>query len=233
MKISRTRPAGDSALLGGQDDPRNVFCQVESEKATTATELFRNKELFAALREVAIPALFSRSRCTSFMVWSAGCSSGEEVYSLAMTARDAIDKYTKTCSLTVFGTDIHDQKLHVARRGVYLLPESKPAAINNATLLSRFTQRKGAKVRIKPELAKYTKFGVFDLRKAPRKHTFHFIVCNHVLQYYKADVQQQIVRNLCSVVRPGGYLYLEGTTQDLLEKTALVAVPGARNLYQP
>jgi chemotaxis methyl-accepting protein methylase len=79
---------------------------------------------------------------------------------------------------------------------------------------------------------KTCQFTLFDMRKKPKKHTFHFIVCNHVLQYYDTPGQRHIIGNLSAVLKPGGTMYLEGLTDHGLDGTNVMKVQGSSNLYR-
>lgn len=221
--------------LSIHEDIERVFVDERQAKATTATRLFRNTELFNALRRHALAEYFARSAGgggKEFSLWSAGCSSGEEVYSLAMVALDGFARQKIRPRAACFGTDINTQRIAEARQGLYGRPTPAAFSAEYWTLLRRYAAESPSSVQMGPELMAACKFMLFDMRKKPRKHTFDFIVCNHVLQYYDAPGQKVILDNLLAVLRPGGLLYLEGITADIAREAGLEKMP-ASNLYRP
>ncbi|MCC8164793.1 MAG: hypothetical protein LIQ31_01265 [Planctomycetes bacterium] len=217
--------------LSLQDDLEKVFLDENQAKATTATRLFRNDELFAATKKVTSEFLGS-ARGGLFSMWSTGCSSGEEVYSMAMIALGEFDKFKKPPNMEAFGTDINRNRIMEAREGVYLRPSKDAMASNYWVLLNKYADIAQSEVSMGPVLRKVCKFTLFDMRNKPKKHTFHFIVCNHVLQYYDAPGPRHIIGNLIAVLKPGGYLYLEGVTDHGLDGLPLEKVVGSHNMFK-
>ena len=171
-------------------------------------------------------------RRKSIAMWSTGCSSGEEVYSLAMIALDEFAKAKRPASaFRIFGTDINQERINEGRAGHYGRPSAEAFAPAYWTLLKRYAQVEGAGVYMGDELRGVAKFGLFDMRQKPKTHTFDFIVCNHVLQYYDNPGQIHILKNLVAVLNPGGYLYLEGITDAAVSGVQLRKTQG--NFYLP
>lgn len=213
--------------LGADEDPLHLFTAETSRKATTATRLFRNEELFRAVAEAA----GSASARKGLTIWCAGCSSGEEAYSLAVAAHAAFEA-AGGGRLLIYGTDINTELLARARAGVYA-SRWQDLHARWKQRLSRYADLHDDGLVFHDWLKRLMKFGIFDVRQRPKRHTFDFISCNHVLQYYDADGQRQIAENLLSVLRPGGHIYLEGVTPVMVDKLNLQRLPGWRNLYRP
>lgn len=217
--------------LSLNDDLAKVFQDPNQAKATTATRLFRNDELFDATR--GLVSEFVRSgRSGKFSMWSSGCSSGEEVYSMAMIALYEFEKAKKQPYLEAFGTDINDDRIMEGRRGRYGRPGNNAFGQNYWGLLKRYAMMDSSEVQMGDTLRTVCRFMKFDMRNKPKKHTFHFIVCNHVLQYYDSPGQRHIIGNLIAVLKPGGKLYLEGVTDQGLSGTGLVKMEGTPYLYE-
>ncbi len=219
--------------LSLDDDLGKVFLDETQAKATTATRLFRNDDLFAATKKL-VKEFIASGRSGKFAMWSTGCSSGEEVYSMAMIALNEFERTKKTPSLFLeaFGTDINSNRILEARGGAYLRPGKDAFNAEYWRLLNHYAEVDGSSVHMGELLMDSCKFTLFDMRKKPKKHTFHFIVCNHVLQYYDAPGQRHIIGNLAAVLKPKGVLYLEGLTDHGLDGTRVVKVPGTANLYR-
>lgn len=219
--------------LSLDDDLGKVFLDERQARATTATRLFRNDELFAAMSKVAIPSFLEKNRSGKFTMWSTGCSSGEEVYSMALVAIGEFEKARRAPSIEAFGTDINPNRIMEGRAGVYTRPSKDAFSQNYWRLLAANAHLTPHEVHMGDALRQICKFALFDMRKRPKKHTFHFIVCNHVFQYYDAAGQRHIIENLKAVLRPGGYMYLEGITEQGLAGSRLKKLDAAQNLYKP
>ncbi|MDR1536117.1 MAG: hypothetical protein LBU64_13690 [Planctomycetota bacterium] len=217
--------------LSLDDDLGKVFLDERQAKATTATRLFRNAELFNAITRVCLPAFFQNPRGGKFSMWSTGCSSGEEVYSMAMIALDGFARKNKPPLLEIFGTDINRNRILEARAGVYLPPARNSLDREYLRLLANYADLGEHAVKMGELLRSTCKFALFDMRNRPKRHTFNFIVCNHVMQYYDPAGQRHIIGNLKAVLKPGGHIYLEGVTKDGLEGGGLTKLAGAANMY--
>ena len=212
------------------DDVSKVFLDEDQAKATTATRLFRNEEIFKAITTIIIPA-FIASKRTKLSMWSTGCSSGEEVYSMAMVAQNELDKAKRTTSLEAFGTDINRNRITEARHGLYGRPSKDAFSPIYWQLLQKYAMSDPHSIQMGDRMRTICQFALFDMRNRPKRHTFFFIVCNHVLQYYDNEGQRIILANLKSVLNPGGFLYLEGTTEGGLKESNLKKLNSVANLY--
>lgn len=216
--------------LSLNDDLGKVFLDENQAKATTATRLFRNEELFAATRMV-VNDFIKNNRTGKFCMWSTGCSSGEEVYSMTMVALAEFEKNRKPTPVEAFGTDINAQRIAEGRAGLYGRPSKDAFNAAYWRLLGNYAQIGNSAVQMGDVLRASCKFTLFDMRNKPKKHTFHFIVCNHVLQYYDAPGQRHIIGNLKAVLKPGGMLYLEGVTDHGMDGLGLEKMQGQPNMY--
>lgn len=219
--------------LGADENPHFTFCDRSQAKATTATRFFRSPEMFKALEELIQEQTESGKGRSHPVVWSAGCSTGAEPFSLALVLRNAFDKSRCGANWQVFGTDINPDCIAQGRAGRYLLPSDQLVPQQYRHLLLKHATRHGADIQFHDEIRRHLRFGLFDIRKPPKRHTFDFIVCNHVLQYYDEFVQQQIIQHFLSVLRPGGRLYLEGITKQTIALSPIAKLPGKRDSYIP
>ncbi|MDR2390083.1 MAG: hypothetical protein LBE84_00160 [Planctomycetota bacterium] len=234
----RGKNDGDSVIscratnpLSLSDDLGKVFLDETQAKATTATRLFRNGELFRAIARVCLPAFFRGAGGGRFSMWSTGCSSGEEVYSMAMIVLSEFERRGKPPLFEAFGTDINRNRILEARTGVYTRPASESLTREHWRLLASYAVMDAHRIKMGDILRSICKFALFDMRNCPKRHTFNFIVCNHVMQYYDAPGQRHIIANLKSVLRPGGHLYIEGVTDDGLSGSDLRKLPDVSYMY--
>lgn len=178
------------------------------------TKLFRNYEAFDAISRKVIPELWSRP--DSLRVWSAGCSSGEEPYSLAVLfrrhAEDAGDA-ARANRVTIVGTDIDRASLAAAQRGVYPEPAFSDTP---AELRDRFFSPEGSSFAVKPEVRALARFEHRDLllESAP-SGPFHLVTCRNVLIYFDRDTQEALFQKFYEALMPGGFLVL-GKVETLL-----------------
>lgn len=178
------------------------------------TRFFRNHSHFAALRDTVIPAIIeNKSRQSLYQnqqiaIWSAGCSSGEEPYSIAMTLFDIFGPY-HNWHFDILGTDINDNVIKKAQNAVYgkrSLRHTEKRYINR-----HFTVHQG-KYRLKDDLKKMVMFDYHNLADEyypqPDQGYWDIIFCRNVLIYFKMDVIRRVVQKLYERLAEGGYLYI-------------------------
>jgi len=172
---------------------------------TNKTDFFREPAHFDYLLEKILPEL-SRSR-EKISVWSAGCSSGEEPYTIAMVLSEFAQEYK--INFSVLGTDISTRVLEKARRAVYDHEKIEPVPMSfRKKYLLRGKDDKGL-VRIKPELRSQVHFRRLNLMDA--RFGMHdkvcLIFCRNVMIYFDRNTQEELLRKLCMQLIPGGYLF--------------------------
>lgn len=176
---------------------------------TNKTDFFREPGHFDAMRKLILPAFvadgITRARC-----WSAAASTGMEAYSMAMVLDDFAQS-ARGFDYEVLATDIDTNVLAEAQRGVYPLVALEPVP---PVLRARYVQRAldpaRAEARIVPALRRKLSFGRLNLMDEGYGvgGEMDLIFCRNVLIYFEKHVQAQVVRRLCDVLRPGGFLVL-------------------------
>lgn len=181
------------------------------------TSFFRNLRVYQATRDRVLPAIVrdkKRSESRLFRVWSAGCATGEEPYSLAMILSECL-KREDGMKAQVTATDIDAVSIEKARAGAY------PAQVASQVpepYRSTYLFPKGSCVEVCPELRKMVGFKMHDLvNDAPLKGV-DLIYCRNVLIYFRRDVQEKVLERLHSSLSPGGYLVL-GMVESLVGET--------------
>ncbi|MCE9580499.1 MAG: protein-glutamate O-methyltransferase CheR [Deltaproteobacteria bacterium] len=176
---------------------------------TNKTDFFREPQHFAYLVEHALPALSERDRWTC-RVWCAGCSTGEEVYTLAMVLDDYAQRHPGF-AFELVATDISTRVLRQAVRATY--PEAAAEPIPEALrtrYLRRGTGPRAGFVRVVPALRAKVRFGRLNFM-APRYAVpgpFDVIFFRNVMIYFDRATQAQVIARQCEVLRPGGYLFV-------------------------
>ena len=198
------------------------------------TKLFRNWETYAVIADRVVPTLWERPIST-ISVWSAGCSSGEEPYSLAALFHRQAERLGQRDELPrrvrVLGTDIDARCLAAAERGAFAEADF---ADTPAELRDRYFAP-SAPFTIIPEVRRLVRFERRDLlAEAPPPGPHHLIVCRNVLIYFDRDTQERLFDKFHSALAPDGFLVL-GKVETLLgaARTRFVAVDGRERVFRP
>jgi chemotaxis methyl-accepting protein methylase len=172
------------------------------------TRFFRNHEVFAAIESRVIPEIWDWP-ARPLRVWSAGCASGEEAYSVAAllhrfaVARGATHALAR---VDVVGTDVHPASLEAAREGEY--PESLFDEVPPDVRAAYFTGGPPS-YRVSPELRRFVHFEPNDLlADDPPGAGFALILCRNVLIYFDRASQERLFEHFHAALAPGGFLVL-------------------------
>ncbi|MFH5804227.1 CheR family methyltransferase [Alienimonas sp. DA493] len=179
--------------------------QLVADVLICVTSFFRNPAAWAGLEKDVLPRLCRRAaeEERSVRIWSAGCATGEEAYTLAMLAAEAGDGCG--VSAQVFATDVSETALAAAREGVY--PLTIEASVTPARL-GRFFFQEGDVYRVSKLLRQQVVFARHDLTGDPPFSSLDLIVCRNLLIYLEPEAQDAILRQLHFALRPGGCLFL-------------------------
>lgn len=192
----------------------------------TVTAFFRDPHAFDALRELLKAGLAERSDDERLRVWVPGCATGEEVYSLAMVISELLGHPLDLAArLKIFGTDLDEQSLTVARRGVY--PISSAKAIPDA-LRQRFVIEHNAEMEIHEVLRHCSVFARHDVGEDPPFPRLDLISCRNTLIYFTAPMQERVLNLFHFGLSPGGLLFL-GSSESLGSRTAGFTVANAEH----
>jgi chemotaxis protein methyltransferase CheR len=186
------------------------------------TKLFRNWETYASVAERVVPALWELP-VPELRVWSAGCSSGEEPYSLAVLFhRHAVARAepARASRVRVLGTDIDRASLAAAERGAF-----GEAAFADAPpeLRARYFSATMPSV-VAPEVRSMVRFERRDLLRESMPEAQHLICCRNVIIYFERDTQSGLFERFHAALAPGGYLVL-GKVETLLGRAREMFVP--------
>jgi chemotaxis protein methyltransferase CheR len=175
---------------------------------TNVTRFFREPHHFEHLKKRVLPELISQARLGKRVrLWSAGCSSGEEPYSIALTILSVMPDAAQ-CDVKILATDIDNDVLQRGRMGIYRGAAIAPIAPD---LLSRWFHRseiEGA-WEVGPELRSLVAFRNANLVGAwPMKGPFQAIFCRNTVIYFDDDARAQIWNKMVTLLSPGGHLYI-------------------------
>ncbi len=178
---------------------------------TNETSFFREPAQFTFVAETLIPRWIAEAeageRRRSLRIWSAGCATGEEPYSLAMLLRDALDEW----SIEILATDLSTTALQCAAQGIW--PIAKASAIPEK-LLRRYMLRgvgeRAGVMKIAPEirpLVQFRRVNLHDPAQTPRG-LFDLVLCRNVLIYFAEPARRQAVARLIASCAHGAYLFI-------------------------
>ena len=169
------------------------------------TEFFRDPPAWEILRLEIFPSLLKPLKPGhSFRVWSAGCASGEEPYSLAILLAEHFGSRIQDYDIKIYGTDIDEDAVNAARRGEYPLDSLRHL---RTEWRNKYFHGKGL-MRVNREIRRLVIFGRSNMTQdAPISHV-NLLVCRNVLIYFDSELQKQILGRLHYALEPGGVLFL-------------------------
>jgi two-component system CheB/CheR fusion protein len=177
------------------------------------TNFFRDRDSFESLEREVIPQLFARHEKTAdnseVRVWSAGTSTGEEAYSLAIALNDYKVETASEVKIQIFASDIDERAITAGRAGVY--PEAIITDVSPIRLRQYFV-KEDARYRVRKDMREKVLFAKHSLLSDPPFSQIDLIVCRNLLIYLDRDVQREILQMFHFALRAGGYLFL-GTSE--------------------
>ncbi|MGC1955283.1 MAG: chemotaxis protein CheB [Gammaproteobacteria bacterium] len=171
----------------------------------SVTAFFRDPEAFQVLEKALVAILEKKERGGQIRVWVPGCATGEEAYSIAILLDKLLRSRPRGLSVQIFGTDLDENAILHARRGVY--PITSLAGIDPALRKRCFISTQSAYQVIKP-IREMVVFARHDLVKDPPFSHLDLITCRNVLIYFNSRLQQRIIPLFHQVIEPNGYLLL-------------------------
>jgi len=176
------------------------------------TRFFRDDEAFAFVADEVISSIVDAKRDGDMIrVWVAGCSTGEEAYSLAILLYDAVLDAGKQIELQIFATDIDREAVEKARAGYY--PDNIIADVP-ADLLKRHFSEEKKSYRVKKHIRNIVVFAEQSLIKDPPFSRLDLVSCRNLLIYLNLDIQKRVIQLFHYALQTGGYLFL-GTSETL------------------
>ncbi|MBN2331535.1 MAG: protein-glutamate O-methyltransferase [Deltaproteobacteria bacterium] len=192
-----------------EDDNDQEIVYLLDAISTNVTYFFREEKHFDFLTQEVLPALVGKPRTGAndcIKAWSAGCSSGEEPYSLAITLSEFLEPHSQGCKL--LGTDLSTSVLQKAKQGVY--EAGKLENIPRPLLRKYFNPHgDGVFYQVAPRVKSLLRFARLNLMHTfPFKGRFDIIFCRNVMIYFDKPTQETLVNKFSHVLNPGGYLMI-------------------------
>jgi two-component system, chemotaxis family, CheB/CheR fusion protein len=204
MQEARVTSYGDyrDMLESSAEEFGNLFNTI----LINVTGFFRDPDSWSYLRREIVPEILADvGQDREIRVWSSGCSSGEEPYSLAIAFAEAIGIEECVRRVKIYGTDIDDQALRGARAGLY--PDRALEALP-AGMRDKYFEQVGEQYAFCPDLRRRVFFGRHDLTRDAPISRLDLLVCRNTLMYFNAETQSQVIERFQFALREGGFLFL-------------------------
>ena len=188
--------------------PEDEFTEFINAITTNLTSFFRENHHFEYLKDKVIPEVLDRNKNSrQIKAWSAGCSTGEEPYSLAMTL---LENMPTGWEIKILATDLDTNVLKTATEGVYA--EERVSGVSEPRLKRWFMRGKSAQsgqVKVRPELQKIIQFKQLNLMKEwPMKGQFDFIFCRNVLIYFDRETKTMLAKRYAEMLTNKAWLFI-------------------------
>lgn len=173
----------------------------------SVTSFFRDKEAFDTLNTQVIPELLKTSQANKqeIRVWVPACSTGEEVYSIAMLLAEAADKNCVYLEAKIFATDVNSESLEIASEGIY---NSEATANIPQQYLTKYFHKKGEEFQIIKKIRSMVVFAPYNVISDPPFTRMDLISCRNFLIYITPDAQKRVINSLRFGLKNSGYLLL-------------------------
>ncbi|MGM0632887.1 MAG: CheR family methyltransferase [Pseudomonadota bacterium] len=202
-----------------QLDSFSAYCQVLADDedgelehfvnalTTNLTSFFREPKHFEYLEHTLLPAWRKGPEAETLRIWSAGCSTGEEPYSLAMTVDAALPEHP---DVRILATDLDSSVIARARTGIYDIERVQSLA---TPALKKWFQRgtgeRSHQVRVRPGIRERVTFRQLNLMEPwPMRKPFDIIFCRNVVIYFDRDTQRRLFDRFAQQLKPGGHLFV-------------------------
>src|SRR4051794_20508847 len=184
------------------------------------TSFFRDPEAWDHLRQDVLPTVLSvKDQNAPLRIWSAGCASGEEAYSLAMVIAEAIGPDAFRQRVKIYATDVDEEGLAQARQASYSDREIRGLPLD---LVDKYFESVGSRYTFRKDLRRSVIFGRNDLVQDAPISRIDLLVCRNTLMYFNAETQSRILSRFHFALTNGGVLFL-GKAEMLLSHTGLFA----------
>src|SRR4051794_37854451 len=205
MAAVRTPTLSDYVRFAARNP--NEYERLASTFLIKVTEFFRDPELYELLRRDVIPRLIAEAADNDreLRIWSAGCATGEEAYSLAILVADALGDELPRHPVRIFATDVDNDAIIFARRGVY----TRSALANlSDDIIERYFMRGNDEYEIRKQIRAITVFGQHDLAQRAPFPRIDLAVSRNVLIYFTPELQRRALQLFAFSLRENGYLVL-------------------------
>ncbi|MRN52720.1 CheR family methyltransferase [Paenibacillus monticola] len=207
----------------------NEVTALQKDLLIGVTQFFRDPAAFAILAEKVLPTIFEqRGVEKQIRVWVAGCSTGEEVYTLAILIRKYMEEIEETFDVTIFATDLDKESIQFASKGIYseIIAKNVPEEY-----LEAYFTRQGNEYKVNKEIRQMVIFAQHNLVSDPPFTQLDLILCRNLLIYLQQTIQKKVISLFHFSLKSDAYLFL-GPSETLGKLTNLFSPLDNRwNIY--
>ncbi|PCJ33341.1 MAG: chemotaxis protein CheR [Gammaproteobacteria bacterium] len=198
-----------NALDSGDEEEQEFMINAIT---TNLTSFFRENHHFEYLKKVVIPEIVEKNKHQKnkrIRIWSAGCSTGEEAYSIAITLKESLPDFD-SWDIKILATDLDANVLEHGRLGVY--QQERISALPESIVRRWFRHGESenvGKVKVRPELQQMITFKRLNLlHEWPMSGPFDFMFCRNVVIYFDKDTQRELFSRYAELLAPESYLFI-------------------------
>ena len=208
VRLTITKKNSYSSYMQFLEKNPEEFKSLIDDITVNYTKFFRDTDVYDFLKEKLLPELISSPK-SWIRIWSAGCSTGEEPYSLSMLIHEISKISPKERRITIYASDIDETVLAKSKQGEY---DKRAAETINEKLLSKYFDCENNLYKIKPFVKEIIHFEKQDLMSPPVRRNLDLILCRNVMIYFSREIQQTIYGHFYNSLRSGGYI-ISGKTE--------------------
>lgn len=198
-------------MLSKSEDEVN---KLKETLTVNVTELFRNPETFDSVRDNVLPELIKQKGINKVIkIWSAGCSNGEEPYSIAIMLNEFLGHSIKRYNILIQATDIDDDSIAKAETAIFQPKQLEK--IGQERINRFFVKKDNNNYQVIDEVKKLVKVKRHDLISGPKFSGFDIIFCRNVTIYFEQSLQEILYMNFYNALNDGGY-FVMGKTETLV-----------------
>ena len=194
-------------LASVKNNSKDEITMLVNKLTTNYTYFYREEGHFDYLREVILPKHEKENRSRQLNIWSAGCSSGEEPYTIAMVLDDYFKSRISQWDIHINAGDISEKVLSKAREGIY--PSDSLIKLPDSYKKRYFKTIGSSEYEVIPEIKKYITFKAFNLMdNISEKNKYDVIFLRNVMIYFNSETKRHIIDKIYGATKPGGYLLI-------------------------
>lgn len=212
-RMSSVNAASFAAYQASLEENADEFAELFNTFLINVTTFFRDGEPWEYLAKEIIPALLAqKGRFDMIRVWSAGCATGEEAYTVAMLLAEAIGVPDFVNRVKIYATDIDDHALTFARHAIF---DAKRVELIPPELLERYFEKTSGEYCFRKNIRRTMVFGRHDVLQDAPISKIDLLICRNTLMYFNSNAQARILARLHFSLAEDGYLFL-GRAETLL-----------------
>ncbi|MEA2312189.1 MAG: two-component system, chemotaxis family, CheB/CheR fusion protein [Solirubrobacteraceae bacterium] len=205
------------------------FAELFNALLINVTSFFRDPDAWKVIREEVLPELLDRGEDEPLRIWSAGCASGQEAYSIAMTLAELLGPERYRERVKIYGTDVDEDALATARAAVYTAKEMESVPDG---LRERYFEQSDSRFAFRQDLRRTVIFGRNDLLQDAPISRLDLLVCRNTLMYFTAETQTRILRHFHFALGPNAALMLGKSEMMLSHREAFRPVDLQQRIFR-